>query len=32
VHLKLEQQQILGIESHVTIGTIQQTHDAASVL
>ena len=32
VHLKPEQPQILWIESHVTIGTIQQTQDAANVL
>jgi len=32
VHFKHEQSQVLLIESHVTIGTIQQTQDAASVL
>ena len=32
VHFKHEQLQILLIESHVAIGTIQQTQDAASVL
>jgi len=32
VHFKHEQPQILLIESHVTIGTIQQTQDAARVL
>jgi len=32
VHLKYKQPQVLWIESHVTIGTIQQTEDAASLL
>jgi len=32
VHLKHEQPQVLLIESHVAIGTIQQTQDATSVL
>ena len=32
VHFKHEQSQVLLIESHVEIGTIQQTQDAASVL
>jgi len=32
VHLKHEQPQVLWMESNVTIGTIQQTQDAASVL
>jgi len=32
VHFKYEQPQVLLIESHVTIGTIQQTQDVASVL
>jgi len=32
VHLKHEQSQGLWIESHVTIGTIQQTQDADNVL
>jgi len=32
VHFKHEQSQVLLIESHVTIGMIQQTQDAASVL
>jgi len=32
VHLKHEQPQVLWIEPHVTIGTIQPTQDAASVL
>ena len=32
VHFKHEQPQVLLIESHVAIGTIQQTQDAASVL
>jgi len=31
-HFKHEHPQVLLIESHVTIGTIQQTQDAASVL
>jgi len=31
VHFKHEQPQVLLIKSHVTIGTIQQTQDAASV-
>ena len=30
VHFKHEQPQVLLIESHVAIGTIQQTQDAAS--
>jgi len=32
VHFKHEQPQVLTIESHLTIGTIQPTQDAASVL
>jgi len=32
VHFKHEQLQVVLIESHVAIGTIQQTQDAASVL
>jgi len=32
VHFKLEQPQVLLIESHVAISTIKQTQDAASVL
>jgi len=32
VHFKHEQPQVLLIELHVTIGTIQQTQDAARVL
>jgi len=32
VQFKHEQPQVLFMESHVTIGTIQQTQDAASVL
>jgi len=32
VYFKHEQPQVLLIESHVTIGTIQQTQDASSVL
>jgi len=32
VHFKHVQPQVLLIESHVAIGTIQQTQDAASVL
>ena len=32
VHIKHEQPQVLLIESHVAIGTIQQRQDAASVL
>jgi len=32
VHLKHKHPQVLLIESNVTIGTIQQTQDAASVL
>jgi len=32
VHFKHEQPQVLLMESHVTIGTIPQTKDAASVL
>jgi len=32
VHFKHEQPQVLFIEPHVKIGTIQQTQDAASVL
>ena len=32
LNFKHEQPQILLTESHVTIGTIQQTQDAASVL
>ena len=32
VHFKHEQPQVLLIESYITIGTIQQTQDAASVL
>jgi len=32
VHFKHEQPQVLLIESHGAIGTIQQTQDAASVL
>jgi len=32
VHFKHEQPKVLLIESHVTIGTIQQTQDTASVL
>jgi len=32
VNFKHEQPQILLMESHVTIGMIQQTQDAASVL
>jgi len=32
VHFKHEQPQVLLIESHVTIGAVQQTQDAASVL
>jgi len=32
VHLKHEQSQVLWTEPHVTIGTIQQTQEAASVL
>jgi len=32
VHLKHEQLQVLWIESHGTIGTIQQAQDVVSVL
>ena len=32
VHLKHERPQVLLMESHVRIGTIQQTQDAASAL
>jgi len=32
VHFKHEQPQVLLLESHVKIGTIQQTQDAANVL
>jgi len=32
VHFKHEQRQVLLMESHITIGTIQQTQNAASVL
>jgi len=32
MHFKQEQQQVLLIESHVAIDTIQQTQDAASAL
>jgi len=32
VHLKHEQPQVLLIVAHVTVGTIQQTQDAVSVL
>jgi len=31
VHFKHEQQQVLSPDSHVTIGTIQKTQDAAKV-
>jgi len=32
VHFKHEQPQVLSPDSHVTIGIIQQTQDAANVL
>jgi len=32
VHFKHEQPQVLSMESHITIGTIQQTQDSANVL
>jgi len=32
VHFKHEQPQVLSPDSHVTIGTIQQTEEAANVL